>query len=47
MIFEIFIFELVGRKEISIVHVTSPFQHADLPRGSFDHHHRSLAMNSW
>ena len=29
---EVFIFELVGRKEESIVHVTYYFQLADLPR---------------
>ena len=46
-----FLRELVGRKEISIIHVPSPFQHADflttaISRESFEFH-RSLAINSW
>ena len=46
-----FLRELVGRKEISIIYVPSPFQHADLlteaiPRDSFEFHH-SLATNLW
>ena len=45
MKFENFCSELVGRKAISIIHVTYFFQHADLPRESFHHHHRSLASN--
>ena len=43
--------DLVRRKEILIIHVTSSFQHADfltkaIPRKPFEFH-RSLAMNSW
>ena len=43
--------ELVGRKEISIIHVPSPFQRAEfltreISRESFEFH-RSLAMNLW
>ena len=46
-----FLRDLVRRKEISIIHVTSSFQHADfltkaIPRESFEFHRR-LAMNSW
>ena len=46
-----FLRELVGRKDISIIHVPSPFQHAEfltkaISRESFEFH-RSLAMNSW
>ena len=46
-----FLRDLVRRKEISIIHVTSSFQHADfltkaIPRKSLEFH-RSLAMNSW
>ena len=45
-----FLRELVGRKEISIIHVPSPFQHADflttaISRESFEFH-RSLAIDS-
>ena len=44
-----FLRELAARKEISITHVPSPFQHADfltkaIPRESFELH-RNLAMN--
>ena len=43
--------ELVGRKEVSIIHVSSLFQHADFLtkavwQESFEFH-RSLAMNLW
>ena len=46
-----FLWELVGRKDISIIHVQSPYQHADfltkaIPRDSFEFH-RSLAMNMY
>ena len=46
-----FLRELVGRREISIIHVPSPYQHADfltkaISRESFEFH-RSLAMNLW
>ena len=46
-----FLRELVGRKEISIIHVTSSFQHANflakaIPLESVEFH-RSLAMYSW
>ena len=46
-----FVTELVGSKEISIIHEPSPFQHADfvteaISRDSFELH-RSLAMNLW
>ena len=47
----LFVRDLVRRKEISKVHVTSSFQRADflakaIPRESFEVH-RSLAMNTW
>ena len=43
--------ELVGRNEVSIIHVPSPFQHADfltkaISQESFEFH-RSLAMSMW
>ena len=46
-----FIRELVGRREVSIIHVPSLFQHADfltkaISRESFEFH-RSLAMSMW
>ena len=46
-----FLRELVRRKEISVIHVRSPFQYADfltkaIPRESFEFH-RNLAVNSW
>ena len=46
-----FLRDLVRLKEISIIHVTSSFQHADfltkaIPREPFEFY-RSLAMNSW
>ena len=46
-----FLREVVGRKEISVIHVPSFFQHADfltkaISRESFEFL-RNLAMNSW
>ena len=46
-----FLRELVCRESISVIHVPSPFQHADfqtraISRESFDFH-RNLATNSW
>ena len=46
-----FLRELVGKKEISIIHVPSLFQHADFRTKAisreFCEFRRSLAMNMW
>ena len=50
-VWHLFLRELVGREEVSIIHVPSQFQHADfftkaIARDSFEFH-RNLAMNLW